>query len=57
MSERSKEWLEGYEVGYREGGSSPYADWIMSLEEEFGIENITGPVDFIEKTNRQVTRS
>lgn len=42
-----------YERGYGEGESSGYADWIVALEEEFGVE-ITGPQDFISKISHRI---
>ncbi len=54
MTERSKDWNEGYEVGHREGENSANADWIIALEGRFDLKDIEGPQDFIEKIKWRV---
>ena len=42
-----------YETGYRDGESSGYADWVMSLSEYLDIE-AEGPTEAIAKINDRI---
>jgi hypothetical protein len=54
MTERSKDWLEGYEVGYSEGESSANADWFIVLSEAFyDMTPEMGPKEFLEMLQRK----
>lgn len=54
---RSVKCSESYELGYKEGEASASADWCMELEEEFGLEDLTGPTDFIERSKARAAET